>query len=247
MAKIAVIICAAGSSSRFASKSNKKQFTEVAGRAAFVRSIELFSERDNVKQIILAISKDDEETVRIKYGANLSFFGVKICYGGAERFETVSNALKLVKDDIDLVAIHDAVRCCAKPEWIDEAFEKADKTGAAMLAAPVVATIKKVQNGIITNTVNRSELYEAQTPQVFKKDLLTKAYQNLDNLDKSTISDDSQLIEALNEKVSIVETDASNIKITTACDVAIAQAIIKSRPKPRPKGPLNPFNEEEMW
>jgi 2-C-methyl-D-erythritol 4-phosphate cytidylyltransferase len=82
---------------------------------------------------------------------------------------------------------------------------------------------------------------------VFKKDLLEKAYANLVNLDKSKISDDSQLVEALGKKVSIVETDASNIKITTGCDIAIAEAIIKSRPAPKLSGPIGPYSEEEIW
>jgi len=107
--KTAVIICAAGSSCRFG-KGKKKQFTDVAGRAAFIRSIELFADRDNVKQIILAINKDDEELVNIKYGANLSFYGVKLCRGGSERFETVNNAIAMVREDIELIAVHDAVR-----------------------------------------------------------------------------------------------------------------------------------------
>ena len=246
MKKISVIICAAGASSRFG-KSKKKQFTDIAGRAAFVRSIELFSERSDVKQIILAISKEDEELIRVKYGANLGFFGVKLCHGGAERFETVAKATELLRDDIDIVAVHDAVRCCAKDDWIDKVIKKADQTGAAMLAAPVVATIKKVTDGTITDTVDRSNLYEAQTPQVFKMDIFKKAYDNLDKLDRTKISDDSQLVEAIGEKVAIVETDATNIKITNGGDIAIAEAIIKSRPKPGPKGPAGPYEESEMW
>lgn len=246
MANVGVIICAAGASSRFG-KGKKKQFTDVAGRAAFIRSIELFSEREDVKQIILAISKEDEELVKVKYGANLSFFSVKICYGGDERFETVAKAAELLKGDIDIVAVHDAVRCCAKQSWIDEVIKKADETGAAMLAAPVVATIKKVADGVITETVDRSDLYEAQTPQVFKMDVFKKAYDNLDKLDKSQISDDSQLVEAVGEKVAIVETDSTNIKITSGGDIAIAEAIIKSRPKGESKGPLGPYEEAEMW
>ncbi|MDD5011143.1 MAG: 2-C-methyl-D-erythritol 4-phosphate cytidylyltransferase, partial [Phycisphaerae bacterium] len=81
--------------------------------------------------------------------------------------------------------------------------------------------------------------------QVFKKDLLKKAYDNLSNLDKSKISDDSQLVEALGQKVSIVETDSSNIKITTKADIAIAEAIIKSRLKAKPKGYVGPYGETQ--
>ncbi len=247
MSKIAVIICAAGSSTRFG-KEKKKQFTSVAGRAAFLRSIELFDDRDDVKQIILAISQDDQEIINIRYGANLSFFGVKLCIGGSERFQTVANALAMVKDDIDLIAVHDAVRCCATKEWIDDVFETAAKTKAAMLAAPVVATIKRAKDNIITETVDRSDLYEAQTPQVFDAKLLKNAYAKLDTFDKSKITDDAQLVEAMGQKVSIVPTDSSNIKITTPCDVAIAEAIIKTRPKPEKTDDKShgPFNEN-IW
>ena len=123
--KVAVIICAAGASSRFggstlsttlktgkltASGKKKKPFVNVDGRPAFLHSVELFSGRDDVKQILLAIAPEDQESVSIHWGANLAFFNVKICIGGAERFDTVKKAMSLVKNDIDLIAVHDAVR-----------------------------------------------------------------------------------------------------------------------------------------
>ena len=249
---IAVIICAAGSSKRFVKEqqhnleaAKKKQFADVGGRPAFLRSIEFFANRDNVKQIIMSIPAEDEEMFKISHGANLSFHGVKLCIGGAERFETVAKALELVKDEIDFVAVHDAVRCCLTNKWVDDVFKAAEKYDAAMLACPVVATLKKVENGQIIETVDRKGLYEAQTPQVFKKDLLKKAYANLAKLDKSKISDDSQLVEALGHKVAIVETDFSNIKITNKSDIAIAEAIIKSRPKPKKEGYVGPYGEAQ--
>jgi 2-C-methyl-D-erythritol 4-phosphate cytidylyltransferase len=262
---IAVIICAAGKSNRFSGQ-KKKQFADVGGRAVFLRSVEFFAGRDNVKQIILAVPAEDEEMIKITHGANLSFHGVKLCIGGDERFETVAKALELVRNDIDLVAVHDAVRCCLKEQWLDEVFKVAQISGAAMLACPVTATLKKVENGKIIETVDRKGLYEAQTPQVFKKNLLKEAYANIGKPDKSNppkgevspastrvgeagpraeISDDSQLVEALGLKVSIVETDSSNIKITTKADIAIADAIIKSRPKPKPEGLVGPYYEAQ--
>ena len=157
MAKnVAAIICAAGASKRFGGK-RKKPFVDVVGRAVFLRSVELFSDRDDVKQILLAISGEDEELVSVKWGANLQFFGVKICLGGDERFDTVAKALELLKDEIELVAVHDAVRCCVKKEWIDEAVKETAKSKAAILACPVVPTIKKVKDGIIEQTFDRSE------------------------------------------------------------------------------------------
>jgi 2-C-methyl-D-erythritol 4-phosphate cytidylyltransferase len=266
---IAVIICAAGPSSRFGgqvgspstggknkpafSGLKKKQFIDVAGRAVFLRSVELFSSRDDVKQILLTILPEDQELVNIKWGVNLKFFSVKICFGGAERFETVGRALELVEETIDLVAVHDAVRCCVTAELIEEVITAAAKTGAAIPACPISATIKEVKDKTIIKTIDRSSLYEAQTPQVFDASLLKKAYANLKNLkDKKTfsepvepISDDSQLVEALGEKVAIVETDSSNIKITRQSDIAIAEAILKSRPKPKPEGPIGPYIEAQ--
>jgi len=244
MKKVAVIICAAGASARFEG-SRKKPFVEVAGRAAFIRSIEFFAGRDDVEQIILAINPDDDEIVKLKWGANLTFNQVKLCHGGAERFETVAKALELVDEAVELIAVHDAVRCCLKDEWIDQVFKKAAQTGAAILACPVVATIKKVKDEKIVGTIDRAGLYEAQTPQVFEAALLKEAYENMESLDKSRISDDSALVEALAKEVAIVQTDSSNIKITRKSDVSMASAIIKSRPKPKPEGPTGPFIEAQ--
>jgi 2-C-methyl-D-erythritol 4-phosphate cytidylyltransferase len=246
MKKVSVIICAAGASSRFGGD-RKKPFVDISGRAAFIRSVEYFAERDDVCQVIAAISPEDEEIVKVKWGAALAFNGVKLCFGGAERFETVAKAMELVKDEADLVAVHDAVRCCLTNDWLDELFKTAGETGAAMLACPVVATLKKVKDGKIIDTVDRSDLYEAQTPQVFDAKLLKNAYAKLDSMDKTKITDDAQLVEAMGQTVHIVETDHSNIKITRKNDVPIAEAIIKSRPKPKPTGPTGPYNEGAMW
>jgi len=242
--KVAAIICAAGPGSRFGGK-RKKQYVDVAGRAVFVRSIELFANRDDVKQILLGISKEDEEIVKIKWGANLSFFNVRIFFGGKERFDTIVTGLELIKDDIELVAVHDACRCCATEQLVTDTIAKAAETGAAMPAAPVVATIKQVKDGAIVRTVDRSDLYEAQTPQVFETSLLKRAYANLDKVDKAAVTDDSLLVEALGHKVAIVESDSSNIKITRPSDIAIAEAILKSRPKPMPAGPIGPYVEAQ--
>jgi len=239
---VAAIICAAGASSRFGG-SRKKAFVDVAGRAVFLRSAELFSNRDDVKQVLLGIAAEDEEIVSVKWGPNLKFFGVKV--GGSERFDTVQKGLELLRDDIDLVAVHDACRCCVTDKIIDATVEAAAAGGAAIPACPVTATIKKAKDNIISDTVDRSDLYEAQTPQIFAADLLRKAYANLKNLDAAKISDDSQLVEALGHDVTIVETDSSNIKITRQSDIAIAEAILKTRPKPLPEGPAGPYIEAQ--
>lgn len=244
MKKVSVIVCAAGAGARFGGD-RKKPFVEIGGRAAFLRSIEFFSTREDVTQILLAIAPTDEELVTIKWGAMLGFHNVKLVFGGKERFETVANALEKVSEDAELIAVHDSVRCCLTNDWLDAVFAKAGQTGAAILACPVAATLKKVQDGTIVETVQRTDLYEAQTPQVFEAGLLKRAYANLTERDKTAITDDAQLVEKLGHPVAIVETDHSNLKITRKSDVPIAEAVIKSRPKPKPDGPIGPYIEAQ--
>ncbi len=241
---VAAIICAAGASSRFGGK-RKKAFVDVAGRAVFLRSVEIFTNRDDVKQILLGISPEDEELVNVKWGPNLKFFNTTIFLGGDERFDTVNKGLELVKDDIGLIAVHDACRCCVTAELIDKIIATAAEKGAAIPACPVTATIKEAQENAIVRTVDRKNLYEAQTPQVVEVELLKKAYDNLQNLDQSKISDDAQLVEALGHKVAIVEVDSSNIKITQQSDIAIAEAILKYRSKLMLKGPIGPYSDAQ--
>lgn len=244
MAKIAVIVPAAGQSTRFGGKV-KKPYTNLDGRPVVLRTLEHFINRPDVVQTILVVSPDDMEEVKRKYGANLSFMGVNLVAGGAERYETVANALAKVKEEADLVAVHDAVRPCVTEEMIDAVFAQAAKTGAAILAAPVRSTLKRVGTAnLIENTVSREGLWEAQTPQVFRKDWLLEAYAKRDQAGE-TITDDAQLIEAIGKKVTAVEADTSNIKITSQSDLRIAEITIKSRPSLRAKG-LGAF-EEAQW
>ncbi len=242
--KVAAIICAAGPASRFGGK-RRKQFVDVGGRAVFMRSVELFSNRDDVQQILLGITQEDEEIVSVKWGPNLKFFNVKTFFGGYERFDTIRKGLALIKDDIELIAVHDASRCCVTANLIEKVIAAAAKSGASVPGCPVAATIKEVKDNVIIKTVDRSALYEAQTPQVFEAKLLKRAYENIKNLDESKISDDSQLVEALGHKVTIVESDSSNIKITHKSDIAIAEAIIKSRPEPKREGYIGPYAEAQ--
>jgi len=248
--KVAVLIPAAGSSSRFKGKT-RKQFADIDGRAVFIRTIEAFTDRDDVKQIVIAIPADEQEMFEIKWGAKLSFYGAKIIIGGDSRPETVAKLLAEVSDDVDLIALHDAVRPCVTKKQIDDVFNKAAQTGAAILAGPLVGTIKQVAQQdarqIITNTVDRSCLWEAQTPQVFKPDIIRRAYRQSSEIINAA-TDDAQLVESLGQQVSIVPGDAGNIKITTGIDLAIAGAILKFQSEAnKPKKPAGPWAAEQGW
>lgn len=246
MAKFAVILPAAGTSSRFRDK-EKKPFATLDGRAVWLRSAELFITRDDVCQCLIVVAPADQELFRRRYGANLAFMDVKIVDGGAERFDSIANALEKIKPEAEFVAIHDAVRPCLTEELINAVFAQAARTGAALLAVSVADTLKQVDaNKQIKATVSRQGLWQAQTPQVFRRDWLLEAYANRGKLGKE-ITDDAQLLEAAGHPVHVVESAATNIKITTKADLILAEAILKAMPKPKPSGPIHPFAEEEMW
>lgn len=246
MARFAVILPAAGNSSRFKDK-EKKPFATLDGRAVWLRSAELFITRSDVCQCIIVIAAADQEMFRRRYGANLAFMNVQIANGGKERFESVANALAMVNEEADFVAIHDAVRPCVTDAQITAVFGKAEQTGAAILACSVSDTVKQVDNQhVIQSTVSRQGLWLAQTPQVFRKDWLTEVYRDRGKLDKN-ITDDAQLIEAAGHPVHVFEGARGNIKITSKSDLFLAEAILKSQPKPKPAGPIHPFAEDEMW
>ncbi len=244
MAKVAVIIPAAGAGKRFGGEV-KKPFALLDNRPIFIRSLELFINRDDVCQNILTVAPEDYDVVKEKFAANIMIMGIKLVKGGAERFESVKLALEAVEDEAELVCVHDAVRPCVLQTWIDKVFAEAEKSGAALLAAPLTGTIKRVSGAhVVDETVSREGLYEAQTPQVFKKDLLVRAYDERPQDVHPT--DDAQLVERLGHPISVVETDRRNIKITHPSDMTLAQVISKDMSR-KPKGPSLGAFEEAQW
>jgi 2-C-methyl-D-erythritol 4-phosphate cytidylyltransferase len=246
MAKFAVIVPAAGRSSRFRDK-EKKPFTNLDGRAVWLRTVEHFVARRDVVQCVIVVAREDQEMFRRRYGANLAFMNVRIADGGAERFESVANGLAVVQEDAEFIAVHDAARPCITEALIDAVFTRAEQTGAAVLAVAVSDTVKQVDvHHQIKATMPRQGLWLAQTPQVFRRDWLTAAYAERGKFGKD-ITDDAQLVEAAGHPVHVVEGAWTNIKITSKNDLLLADAILKAQPKPKPSGPIHPFAEEEMW
>jgi 2-C-methyl-D-erythritol 4-phosphate cytidylyltransferase len=245
MPKYAVILPAAGQSLRFGGK-EKKPFATIDGRAVWLRSAELFVTRDEVIQTLLVLSPQDIETFRINFMANIAFMNIKLVEGGAERTDSIANALNQVSPDAEFIAVHDAVRCCTTAELIDSVFAAAVVHGAAIPALPVTDTLKNVAGFKVQSTAPRANLWKAQTPQVFRKEILVEAYARRDQV-TPPITDDSQLVESLGLPIHVVEGDATNIKITTRRDLTLADAIYKSRPKPKVASSGHPFAEEGMW
>lgn len=212
--KIAVVIAAGGSGKRMG---RPKQFLPLAGKAVVEWTIEVFRKIKSVEQIILAVGSEYLEQAK-----NL---GVTVVEGGKERGDSVTNGLKVLSKDTDLVIIHDGARPLITPDIIEKAVSEAQEHGAAIVGVPVKDTIKRVGDDlVIKDTVDRRALWQAQTPQIFKYEIITRAYAQ-----KKSATDDAKLVEDLGIKVKMVMGSYENIKITTPEDLIVAEAILRSR------------------
>ena len=245
MPRIAVVIAAAGGSTRFGG-AVKKPFVTLAGQPIWHRAVDLFARRADVARVYLVLGRDDLAEFRQRHGAMLmlAYESVELVEGGAERFESVANALARVPAEIDLVAIHDAVRCLTAPALIDAVVAAAAQHGGAMPAVPAADTLKRVDPATrrVTGTVPRADLWQAQTPQVFRRDWLVEAYATRDRL-AGPITDDAQLMEAAGHAVYVVPGSPLNFKITTADDLRLAEALLRPAPA-EPPAARHPFADD---
>lgn len=247
MDTFAVILPAAGRSSRFGDARQKKVYADLDGRAVWLRAAEPFLNRDDVAQIILAIAPEDRELVERRYGSNIAFLNIRLVDGGAERADTIARALEAIDPSCEFVAVHDAARPCVTSELIDAVFAAARRHGAASPGVPVADTLKRVNDGTVVETVSRAGLVGVQTPQAFRRDLLVRAYANRSRLG-SVPTDDAQLVEAIGQACHVVDGSPMNLKITTALDLRLASAVLRAMPEPKPDAPAHPFADERaMW
>lgn len=208
---ISVVITAGGSSTRF--NGNNKLLYELNGKPVIMYSVELCNSLDFINEVIVCAN---ETLIPIFEKMFLELKKVKIVQGGNSRQKSVFNGLKAC-DNPDYVLIHDAARPFITSDIIKKCLDKAMCTGAAIVAVKTVDTIKIVdKNGIIISTPNRAFLWNAQTPQIFKYDLILSLHEKYSDLN---FTDDSLLFEKEGLPVSISEGDYSNIKITTIQDV----------------------------
>jgi 2-C-methyl-D-erythritol 4-phosphate cytidylyltransferase len=248
--RICVILPAAGSGTRFG---GDKLSQDLGGRALLLRTVELFTKREEVRSIIVAAPPDSLEEFGMRFGAPLSFHGARIVPGGrAERWETVKLALEAVPDDCTHVAIHDAARPATPNELLDRVFAAATTHDAVIPAVAVSATLKRVADERVAaseedalasailgdvgserttarrvvETVPREGLVAVQTPQVFRRELILRAYATVD---PRGTTDDAQVVERLGEPVLVVEGDSRNVKVTTPDDMMLVRAILGVR------------------
>ena len=246
MASFCVIIAAAGKSSRYKDLHFKKPFAILNGKSVWLHSAELFLKRSDVAQVVVVLAKEDREEFNAKFGANIAIHGIDLAEGGAERSDSVQNALNKVRDDVDYVAIHDAARPCITDAMVSEVFGAAVAGGAAIPTIPVFSTLKKSNDGrTIDKTVDRSHLYLAQTPQAFSREILSDMYARRGDLQPT---DEAQLAEELGHRVSMVTGSHLNIKITTRDDLDLARVFLDALPKPRFDAPPHPFQDgDSLW
>lgn len=223
---VAVILAAAGNSSRYGGANLKKVFARLDGKAVWQHSADTLSTLSFIKQMILVIHPDDVELVKSKFGGAIAILGIDVVTGGNERWQSVQNGLAKLKPEIDFVAIHDAARPLISARDIESVCSKAFESGAAILGTPIYGTVKRVSNdNVVETTVPRERLYQAQTPQVFRKDWLQSAYQKI----QGNPTDDAQVVEQANRPVHIVKGSSSNIKITTQEDMKFAENFLANQ------------------
>lgn len=214
------IIVAGGKGTRMGSET-PKQFIPVHGIPILVHTIRAFLAADQYTQIILVLPEDQLDRWR-DIALEYQLTDLKVTVGGAMRFESVKNGLQLITEKEGLVAIHDAVRPCIEPAVINRSYEVAKEVGSAIVCVPSKDSLRKKSQGM-TVSVDRSDYYLVQTPQVFAIDLLKVAYQKASG---NHFTDDASVVEHSGHQVSLVEGDYRNIKITTPEDLLIAEAYL---------------------
>lgn len=227
MAKVAVIIVAAGDSTR-CGLDVKKQYASIQGKASWLRSAEVFRQRADVISITLVISTDDERYVLDQYGNVIKQMDIHLAHGGATRTASVRNGLATTSSDANYVAVHDAARPCITDKYIDKLFTEALRYDAIVPATKVADSLKTVDaDGNMVNTVKKQMLWLVQTPQVIKRSILTEAYSCLGS--DASFEDEAALLHSVGKHVHILEMTSDNIKITHKSDIDIAEAIIAHR------------------
>ncbi|MBP9743186.1 MAG: 2-C-methyl-D-erythritol 4-phosphate cytidylyltransferase [Burkholderiales bacterium] len=222
MYKTIVLISCAGNGSRFGSDI-PKQYTKIGAKTVLLHTLEVFIGMSEINQIIIVVNPNDQ------YISDYADISPKITIakvGGVRRIDSVLNGLKQLKClDNDWILVHDAVRCCITPFLVRNLINQLinDPVGG-ILAVPVTDTVKLGNNGRIINTIERNQVYLAQTPQMFRYGVLLAA---LTNPGLDHITDDASCVEQLGKIVHLVEGSYQNIKITHPHDIKLAKLFLE--------------------
>ncbi len=220
--KVSAIIPAAGLGNRFG---EAKQFKLLAGTPLFIHSIKAFLNSSKIHEIVVVVPKDKQDSI---YKAIMSISGDKritITSGGERRQDSVKNGVLVSDTTSDLICIHDAARPFITETLIQDSINSCKLFDGAVIAIPSVDTVKYSENNIIMKTIDRNSIWLAQTPQVFWKDKLLKAYDGMD--ESIEITDEASIMEKMGYKICLVPGDIKNNKITTFEDWKYAESRLK--------------------
>lgn len=228
--KVSVILPAAGLGTRMGKPpspertgTSRKQFMLLEGLPILVHTVRKFVAAPSVTEIVIALRAEDLEWVRGLLESEARAKPVRLVEGGDSRQHSVENALAVVDRDVDLVAVHDAVRPFADISIIEKVIAAAAESGAAIVGIVPVDTVKLVHLNKVRQTLTRERLILTQTPQVFRHDLLRHAFEKARE-DGFTGTDEASLVERLEEvEVSVVPGSDRNIKITRPNDMDLAR------------------------
>ncbi len=219
------IIAAAGQGTRMGGK-RAKQFLELAGMPIIIHTLQAFEACEAIQEIILVLPEADVRGFSAVARPYKLGKVRAVVPGGVSRASSVLNGLQAVRaNDNDIVVVHDGSRPLVTSTEITRTVQAAEVSGAAILVAPMVDTVKEVCDGAVTRTVPRDQLRRALTPQCFRYEILRQAYEQLDELDAS-LTDESSLVERLGVAITVVEGSSRNIKVTRPEDLIVAEALL---------------------
>jgi 2-C-methyl-D-erythritol 4-phosphate cytidylyltransferase len=222
--KVGAIIAAAGAGRRMKAD-RPKQLLILDGTPIVIHTIRKFDASAPIDHIVVVAPRESVAEVRdLVAGAGFRK-SIAIVEGGERRQDSVAIGLEQLRSDTTIVAVHDAVRPFVSLEEIESVVAEADRSGAAILAVPIVDTIKQVEREHVESTLTREHLVLAQTPQVFRLDLLKRAFESA-RKDEYYGTDESSLVERLGHPVSIVRGSERNIKLTRPSDLTLARAFL---------------------
>jgi len=223
---VSAIIVAAGKGLRM-NHSVRKQYLLIAGRPILGHTLLVFDGSERIDEVFVVISKEDFDFCRDTLIPPLKLKKkINLVSGGTERQDSVYNGLLALSQKTDTVVIHDGVRPFVRPEELAACITGVEETGACILGIPAGDTLKHVgKTGRIEKTLARDNIWLAQTPQVFKYELILKAHETA-RRDGFRGTDDALLVEQLGIDVKIIPGSKTNIKITTPQDLDLAEAIL---------------------
>ena len=221
------VILAAGLGKRMQAGHNK-QFIEICGQSVLTHTLTVFAQIPEIAKIVLVVRAGEEDTCRNMI-PEIAENKTVLAIGGKERQDSVHNGIRAITWACEYILIHDGARPLITEEVIRRTLLAAQNSGAAICAVPVKDTIKQADSdGNVLATIPRESLWAVQTPQVFRADLIRRAYENA-YVHNHYGTDDASLVEYLGEKIKIVTGDYENIKITTPEDIPTAEQILQKR------------------